>query len=115
MHVAPVSAMLTGHGLFARPMAVAAAKTMPAHRWWTAFGSGTPELQAVATRVLSQCVSASACERSWSTFDFVHTKKRNRLSSKKVSQCKSQLCNMLSSFLFLVACGFVLTLCVWLT
>ena len=54
----------SGHGLFGRPMAVAAAKTMPGHRWWTAFGSGTPELQLVATRVLAQTVSASACERN---------------------------------------------------
>ena len=64
-----------GHGLFGRPMALAAAKTMPAHRWWSSFGSGTPELQLVATRILSQTVSASACERNWSTFEFVHTQK----------------------------------------
>ena len=78
------SSYRAGHGLFGRPMALAAAKSMPAHRWWSSFGSGTPELQLVATRVLSQTVSASACERNWSTFEFVHTKKRNRLSSKKV-------------------------------
>lgn len=78
------SSYRAGHGLFGRQMAVAAAKTMPGHRWWTAFGSGTPELQLVATRVLAQTVSASACERNWSTFDFVQTKKRNRLSSNKV-------------------------------
>jgi hypothetical protein len=82
-----------GHGLFGRPMAVAAAKTMPGHRWWIAFGSGTPELQLVATRVLSQPVSASACERNWSTFDFVHTKNWNRLTSKKVRSIKLVLCN----------------------
>lgn len=79
------SSYTAGHGLFGRPMALAAAKTMPAHRWWSSFGSGTPELQLVATRVLSQTVSASACERNWSTFEFVHTKKRNRLSSQKVT------------------------------
>jgi hypothetical protein len=84
--VAQHSSYRAGHGLYGRAMATAAAKTIPAHRWWTAFGSGTPELQLVATRVLSQCVSASACERNWSTFDFVHTKKRNRLSSTKVNK-----------------------------
>jgi hypothetical protein len=78
------SAYRASHGLFGRPMAVAAANTMPGHRWWTAFGSGTPELQLVATRVLAQTTSASACERNWSTFEFIHTKKRNRLSSSKV-------------------------------
>ena len=34
-------------------------------------------------KVLSQVSSASACERNWSTFEFIHTKKRNRLSCKK--------------------------------
>ena len=56
------SSYRAGHGLFGRPMALAAAKSMQ----------------------LCQTVSASACERNWSTFEFVHTKKRNRLSSKKV-------------------------------
>lgn len=73
-----------GLGLFARPMAAAAAKEMPAHTWWLSFGSHVPELQKVAVRVLAQVSSASACERNWSTFDFIHTKKRNRLECKKV-------------------------------
>ena len=59
-----------GQGLFARPVA-AAAKEMPAYRWWLAFGAHVPELQKVAIRVLSQI---SPCERNNSTFDFVHTR-----------------------------------------
>jgi hypothetical protein len=73
-----------GHGLFSRPMADAAAKEMPAFRWWLAFGAHVPELQRVAVRVLSQVTSSSASERNWSTFDFIHTKKRNRLHCKRV-------------------------------
>lgn len=73
-----------GQGLFARPLAMAAAKTMPAHRWWLSFGAHVPELQKVAVRVLAQVSSASSCERNWSTFDFIHTKKRNRLKCKRV-------------------------------
>ena len=73
-----------GQGLFAREVATAAAKEMPAFRWWLAFGAHVPELQKVAIRVLSQVASASACERNWSTFEFIHTKKRNRLSCAKV-------------------------------
>ena len=61
-----------------------AAKNMPAHRWWLAFGSHIPKIQKVAVCVLSHVCSASACERNWSTFDFIHTKKRNRLLCKKV-------------------------------
>jgi hypothetical protein len=75
-----------GHGLFSRPMAEAAAKEMPAFRWWLAFGAHVPELQKVAVRVLSQVTSSSASERNWSTFDFIHTKKRNRLHCKRVSK-----------------------------
>ena len=71
-------------GLFARPMAMVAAKNIPAHCRWLAFGSHIPELQKVAVRIFSQVCSASACERNWSMFDFIHTKKRNRLLSKKV-------------------------------
>ena len=73
-----------GQGLFARPVAMAAAKEMPPFRWWMAFGAHVPELQTVAVRVLSQVASASSCERNWSTFDFIHTKKRNRLKCKRV-------------------------------
>ena len=48
------------------------------------FGSSTPTLQRLATRLVSQCVSSSGCERNWSTFAFIHTKIRNRLTFKKL-------------------------------
>jgi len=73
-----------GHGMFARQMAIAAAKEMPAYRWWMSFGAHVPELQHVAIRVLAQVTSASSCERNWSTFDFIHTKKRNRMKCERV-------------------------------
>ena len=73
-----------GYGLFSRSVADAAAKDMPAHRWWMAFGAHVPELQKVAVRVLFQVSTASFCERYWSTFDFIHTKKQNCLKCKKV-------------------------------
>ncbi len=34
----------------------------------------------VAMRVLSQVSSACACERNWSSYDFIHSKRRNRLT-----------------------------------
>ena len=74
-----------GHGLFSRPVASASAKKMPPFRWWLSFGAHVPELQKVAVRVLAQISSASDSERNWSTFDFIHTKKRNRLQCKRVS------------------------------
>jgi len=96
----------SGHGLFSRPMAEAAAKEMPAFRWWLAFGAHVPELQKIAVRVLSQVTSASASERNWSAFDFIHTKKRNRLHCKRVSwfSFKGTLRRRLSHMFFL--CSF---------
>ena len=31
--------------------------------WWEQFGLGAPDLQSFAIRVLSQCYSATGCER----------------------------------------------------
>jgi len=73
-----------GHGLFGRPLAIAAAKEMPPYRWWISFGAHFPDLQKVAVRVLSQVSSASSCERNWSTFEFIHTKKKNRMKCSEV-------------------------------
>ncbi|ESN90190.1 hypothetical protein HELRODRAFT_182681, partial [Helobdella robusta] len=81
-------------GVFGRPMAIAAAKTMPGHKWWMSFGAQTPELQKIAVRVLSQVTSAGSCERNWSTFDFIHTKKRNRLACKTVEKIVNVHCNL---------------------
>ena len=69
-------------GDLARRMAVDRS-TSPSS-WWSMFGSDTPNLQRAATRLLSQCVSSSGCERNWSTFAFIHTKLRNRLSYSKL-------------------------------
>lgn len=60
-------------------------KTSPA-AWWATFGVDTPMLAQVARRLLSQCVSSSGCERNWSTFAYIHTKLRNRLSHMKLNK-----------------------------
>ncbi|XP_057831660.2 uncharacterized protein LOC131042327 [Cryptomeria japonica] len=53
--------------------------------WWENYGAGTPNLQKIAIRVLSQPCSASGCEQNWSVFESIHTKKRNRLSQKRLN------------------------------
>ena len=55
-----------------------------AAEWWAMFGSSAPTLTKLALRLVSQCASSSGCERNWSTFAFIHTKVRNRLSYKKL-------------------------------
>ncbi|XP_022632798.1 uncharacterized protein LOC111240945 [Vigna radiata var. radiata] len=49
------------------------------------FGDGTPELKRFAIRILSLTCSSSGCERNWSSFEMVHTKRRNRLHQKKMN------------------------------
>nr|KAJ0205899.1 hypothetical protein LSAT_V11C500264210 [Lactuca sativa] len=52
--------------------------------WWVAYGASTPQLRKIATRIFSLTTSSSGCERNWSTFEGVHTKKRNRLEASKL-------------------------------
>ncbi|KAL6587893.1 hypothetical protein OROMI_000871 [Orobanche minor] len=52
---------------------------------WERFGHKTPELSGFAIQVLSLTCSASGCERNWSTFKSIHTKKRNRLEHQRLN------------------------------
>ena len=69
----------SGHGMFGREVAKAAASSMPAYQWWQNFGASVPELQQLAVRVLSQTASSSEAERNWSLFAFMQGKKRYSL------------------------------------
>ncbi|CAH9118983.1 unnamed protein product [Cuscuta epithymum] len=51
--------------------------------WWANFGAQTPILQSLAFRVLGQPTSSSACERNWSTYSFIHSLRRNKLTPKR--------------------------------
>ena len=48
------------------------------------FGAVAPELTKFAVRVLSIPTSSAAAERNWSTFSYIHDKKRNKLSNDRV-------------------------------
>ncbi|XP_049935853.1 uncharacterized protein LOC126410430 isoform X2 [Nymphaea colorata] len=39
----------------------------------------------LAIRILSQTCSATGCERNWSVFQHIHSKKRNRLEHKRLN------------------------------
>eukprot|EP00253_Pinus_taeda_P027280 PITA_27280 len=60
-------------------------KKMPSH-WWIDCGTEAPQLQEFAIRVLSQPCSASSCERNWSVFEHIHSKKRNRLEHERLEK-----------------------------
>ncbi|CAN0916105.1 hypothetical protein LINGRAHAP2_LOCUS29533 [Linum grandiflorum] len=53
--------------------------------WWSSFGDDVPEFQRFFIRILIFPCSASGCERNWSVFERVHSKKRNRLLQKKMN------------------------------
>lgn len=62
-----------------------AIKVTPACMWWKEYGGETLELQYVAVHVLSVAASAGTCERNWSSYDFVMSKRRNRLKPSRAS------------------------------
>ncbi|XP_031127560.1 uncharacterized protein LOC116029653 [Ipomoea triloba] len=49
--------------------------------WLSTFGVGTPNLKRIAMKIICLASSSLGCERNWSTFEGVHTNKRNRLES----------------------------------
>ncbi|KAC9430404.1 hypothetical protein E3N88_45859 [Mikania micrantha] len=53
--------------------------------WWRLFAGDYPLLQKFAVRILSQTASSSGCERNWSVFERIHTKKRNRLEHERLN------------------------------
>uniref|UniRef100_A0A6N2MJA2 DUF659 domain-containing protein n=1 Tax=Salix viminalis TaxID=40686 RepID=A0A6N2MJA2_SALVM len=72
-------------GLFGVTVAIRNREKLNPVSWWEQFGIDTLELQKFAVRVLSQCCSATGCERNWSVFEFIHSKKRNRLEHKRLN------------------------------
>ncbi|KAL7247108.1 hypothetical protein ACSBR2_002093 [Camellia fascicularis] len=59
-------------------------KKQPAVQW-ASFRGGCKELQTLAICVLNLTCSGTGYERNWSTFDQVHTKRRNRLEQQRLN------------------------------
>ncbi|XP_057965655.1 uncharacterized protein LOC131155937 [Malania oleifera] len=49
------------------------------------YGSTTPNSQKFAEKILSLTCSATSCERNWSIFQHLHSKRRNRLSQQRLN------------------------------
>ncbi|CAA7060169.1 unnamed protein product [Microthlaspi erraticum] len=78
-------AFLEREGSFSREIALTCSKTTRPDEWWKLFGFDIPDLQKLAIRILSQTASSSGCERNWSVFERIHTKKRNRLEHQRLN------------------------------
>ncbi|KAK4259931.1 hypothetical protein QN277_006209 [Acacia crassicarpa] len=71
-------------GNFSIRSAIRQRTTVAPAEWWRLYGASTPSLQKLAIKVLSLTCSASGCERSWSTFEHIHSKKRSKLEHQKL-------------------------------
>ncbi|XP_028782171.1 uncharacterized protein LOC114738298 [Neltuma alba] len=72
-------------GSFSHPLALESAKSMRPDEWWRYFGGSCPNVKKLAIQLLSQTASSSGCERNWSVFERIHSKKRNRLEHKRLN------------------------------
>ncbi|XP_047260348.1 uncharacterized protein LOC124893377 [Capsicum annuum] len=80
-----ISSYKNAKGLFGIATAIRQRDKKSPVEWWRLYGSETPELQKFAIKILGLTCSASGCERNWSAFEHIHTKKRNRLTLKRLS------------------------------
>ena len=49
-------------------------------KWWVVHGTSAPMLQFIALKLLGQPCLFSCRERNWSTYNFIHFMKRNKLT-----------------------------------
>ncbi|XP_023753458.2 uncharacterized protein LOC111901831 [Lactuca sativa] len=73
-------------GQFGSPAAKRSMTKVAPYIWWRSYGIDTPILRKFVITVLSQTCRASPCERNWSTFDNLHSKKRNCLLQQKLNE-----------------------------
>ncbi|XP_077251764.1 uncharacterized protein LOC143890988 [Tasmannia lanceolata] len=57
--------------------------TLEPHDWWAVHGTCAPMLQSVALKLLMQPSSSSCAERNWSTYSFVHSLRRNKITPQR--------------------------------
>ncbi|KAI3933530.1 hypothetical protein MKW92_033690 [Papaver armeniacum] len=62
--------------------------------WWAGYGYEVPTLQKAALRILCQPCSSYWCRWNWSTFENIHTKKRNRMEQEKFNDLVFVHCNL---------------------
>ncbi|KAL0340073.1 UNVERIFIED_CONTAM: hypothetical protein Sradi_4524100 [Sesamum radiatum] len=70
---------------FGRELALETCKNTQPDEWWKLFGASAPNLQKLAIRILGQTSTSSGCERNWSVFERINTKKRNRLEHQRLN------------------------------
>ncbi|GBG70541.1 hypothetical protein CBR_g6669 [Chara braunii] len=54
--------------------------------WWAAHGGDVPKLQKIVIKVMGMWSTASPTERNWASMDFIHSKRRNKLSPESLEK-----------------------------
>ncbi|GJV00680.1 hAT dimerization domain, ribonuclease H-like domain protein [Tanacetum coccineum] len=70
-------------GVFSDLTSISMMGTMEPKSWWVNFGAQTPFLQTLAFRLLRQPTSSSCAEPNWSTYAFIHSLRRNKLTTSR--------------------------------
>lgn len=72
-------------GMFGCNLAKEARDAVAPGEWWEQYGDSAPVLQRVAIRILSQACSTSTLEKQWSTFQQIHSEKRNKIDKETLN------------------------------
>ena len=68
--------------------------TIDPRSWWATHGTYTPMLQKIDFKVLGQPSPSSCCERNWSTYYFINSIKRNKMTPQRVEDLVSIYSNL---------------------
>ena len=55
----------------------------PIKLWVIIHGTSVPILQSITLKLLGQPCSSSCCKRNWSTYNFIHSMKRKKLTPQR--------------------------------
>ncbi|XP_023758229.1 uncharacterized protein LOC111906691 [Lactuca sativa] len=75
----------SAQGIFGNPIAKKMRVKIALAEWWMQYGASALTLKKCAVKVLSLTCSSSGCEKNWSVFEHLHSKKRNRLEQQKLN------------------------------
>ena len=71
------------NGCFSYLTSISMMSNIEPKSWWVNFGAQTLLLQTLAFRLLGQPSSSSCAERNWSTYAFIHSLRRNKLTTSR--------------------------------
>ncbi|KAL3745851.1 hypothetical protein ACJRO7_014884 [Eucalyptus globulus] len=64
--------------------------SMDPRAWWVNHGACAPMLQSIALKLLAQPSFSSCAERNWSTYSFVHSVRRNKMTPKRAEKFEGE-------------------------